>query len=369
MSNEEFQNYVALLGGLLRLAPAQREAIEDELRAHMEERFAALTARGIGPDRAISMALAEFGDAAALADQFSAVAKLRNRRWMMRFTMTVTVAAAALVFVVMSVWPDGSGTLTDTTARAQQIESVRPAEKAPPAKTEKPDPNAETLAKLDATISAQLPPETPLQNYLDYLAAAAKVQFHVDKRALSDSGVGDDNPITMDLKDVPAEMVLRLILRELDLAYFLDHGVVIVTTCEMAEANLDARVYRIDGLVGSPAASEGATDAPQPAGISGALLGEPAVDCEPAPTSFDDVDAIMELITSTIEPTSWEEVGGPACIAPYRGTLVIAQTYQVHQKVEKLLDDLREAINPDFPARPAGDKRGGTGRGQLSAGP
>ena len=67
MSPEEFQNYLGLLSRLLRLKSTERESIEEELRSHLEERLAALTAEGIEPARAISMALAEFGDAAALA--------------------------------------------------------------------------------------------------------------------------------------------------------------------------------------------------------------------------------------------------------------------------------------------------------------
>jgi hypothetical protein len=90
ISHGEFQNYVGLLGRLLRLRTAQRKAIEDELRAHMEERFAALSSQGIEPEQAISMALAEFGDAAVTnlrsvpAAEFTAISKLQKRRWMMR---------------------------------------------------------------------------------------------------------------------------------------------------------------------------------------------------------------------------------------------------------------------------------------------
>ena len=403
MSHEEFQNYVAFLGGLLRLGPAQREAVEDELRAHMEERFAALTARGIGPDRAISMALAEFGDAAALAAQFSAVAKLRRRRWMMRFTMTVTVAAVALVFFALSVWPDGSGRFVDTTAQAQQSEKSEQVEKAPPVETGKSDPNSQTMAKLDAPIDAEFA-DTPLKDVLSFLADKAAVQFHFDVRSLSDIGVSTDVPVTFSLKGVPAEMVLRLVLKPLGLTYILDNGVVIVTTEEEAgsESHLEARVYPIDDLVRMPAAPERAAPAPTfrkedsgnspkitPSGLSFDNVDTNTDPIAPIiePTSWDDVgrpgsiaphrgdmvlaqmgggnrrpagprddvDRIMDLIKSTIEPTTWDEVGGQGSIAPYRGTLVISQIWRVHKKVEKLLNDLREAINPDFPVRPTGE--------------
>ena len=108
MSPQEFENYLELLSRLLRLRAGQREAIEEELRAHMQERFAAFTSQGIGPERAVSMALAEFGDAAALAAEFTAVARLQRRRWMMRISMGLAAAALVLVAVVVSIWPDAS---------------------------------------------------------------------------------------------------------------------------------------------------------------------------------------------------------------------------------------------------------------------
>ncbi len=349
ISHREFQNYLGLLGRLLRLRAAQRSAIEEELRTHMEERFAALSSQGIEPEQAVSMALAEFGDAAALAAEFTAISRLQKRRWMMRFTIGSIAATILLTAVVVSVWPDGPGNLADPAAQAQQVE--RPA----PPKAEKPaakqDANAETQARLEkhvdavfqatATIEGVTDKETHLDDVLEYLAKAAGVQMYVDRRALEDLGVvAKEAQVTMNLKDVPAEMVLRLVLRQYGLAYMLDNGVVIVTTPEEVEQSLEIRVYAVGDLVqppSKPAAVEfdpGRPSYPGPAGAAiGAALG-----------ASSHVSELMDLITSTVEPTSWEEVGGPATIRDYRGALVIAQTYQGHRKVEKLLEGLREAI-------------------------
>ena len=93
MSPEEFQNYLGLLSRLLRLRAIEREEIAEELRCHLEERLAVLTAQGIEPTRAVSMALAEFGDAAALAAEFTAVSQIYKRRWIMRLTVGSIVAS------------------------------------------------------------------------------------------------------------------------------------------------------------------------------------------------------------------------------------------------------------------------------------
>ncbi|HZN36792.1 MAG TPA: permease prefix domain 1-containing protein, partial [Pirellulaceae bacterium] len=66
MSDREFNNYLTLLAGLLRLGEKQRQAIAEELRSHLEDRLEELLASGMTREEAIRRALAEFGDAAGL---------------------------------------------------------------------------------------------------------------------------------------------------------------------------------------------------------------------------------------------------------------------------------------------------------------
>ncbi|MBN2474528.1 MAG: hypothetical protein JXB62_07960 [Pirellulales bacterium] len=338
MSPHEFQNYLGLLSRLLRLRSAQREAVEDELRAHLEDRFAALTSRGIEPDRAISLALAEFGDAAALAAEFSAVSRIRRRRWMMRLSIVSMAASVLVAAVVASLWPDSSGPLADGVARAQQAEQPAAAEMPEMVRTAKTDANAETRQKLEKLATADFI-EYPLVDVLAHLTEVAGVQVYVDHRSLDEVGIQPDVPITMDLKDVPVEMLLRLILRQLDLTYMLDHGVVVVTTPEEVEQSLEIRVYRVDGLVeasGPQAALEAATESADP------YFGR---DMRPGHGGRPHgLDELISLITSTVVPESWEDVGGPATIKPFRDTLVVLQTQFGQHKVEKLLQHLREAV-------------------------
>jgi general secretion pathway protein D len=56
-----------------------------------------------------------------------------------------------------------------------------------------------------------------------------------------------------------------------------------------------------------------------------------------------DFDSLIELITSTVKPTTWDEVGGPGSIAPFETnlSLVISQTQEVHEEVADLLEQLR----------------------------
>ena len=56
-----------------------------------------------------------------------------------------------------------------------------------------------------------------------------------------------------------------------------------------------------------------------------------------------DFDSLIELITSTVKPTTWDAVGGPGSIAPFETnlSLVISQTQEVHEEVADLLEQLR----------------------------
>lgn len=55
--------------------------------------------------------------------------------------------------------------------------------------------------------------------------------------------------------------------------------------------------------------------------------------------------ALMNAISTTVQPDSWEELSGPGSMIPVfvSGSLVVRQTWNVHRKVLQLLRDLREA--------------------------
>ncbi|MHC2070275.1 type II secretion system protein GspD [Bremerella sp. T1] len=56
-----------------------------------------------------------------------------------------------------------------------------------------------------------------------------------------------------------------------------------------------------------------------------------------------DFDSLIELITTTVEPESWEELGGPGSVAPFATnlSLVVSQTQEVHDRLADLLAQLR----------------------------
>ncbi len=358
MSPQEFQNYLGLLSRFLRLRATERETIEEELRSHLEERLAALTAEGVEPARAVSLALAEFGDAAALAAEFTAVSRLYKRRWIMRLSIGSIAACIIIAAVLISYWPGGALHSPLDMAQAQQTDKAKQTQASTSA-AEKLDVNAQTQAKLEKMVDLEIV-ETPLARFTDHMAEITGTQFYLDKKVLSEAGVTPDTLITFKLKNVPAEMILRLVFRDLGLTYYLDNGVLIVTTPEEAETKLETRVYRVDDLVDSPLIAK----TQETANIFFAK--------KQNKVSY--IDRLIDLLISTVCPTTWDVIGGPGSISKYRGTLVISQTSQVHREIQKLLNDLRQSINKEIEdediTQPAsGDKKdGGRSGGRSGSG-
>jgi hypothetical protein len=53
-----------------------------------------------------------------------------------------------------------------------------------------------------------------------------------------------------------------------------------------------------------------------------------------------DMDQLIEAITGTVEPSTWDEVGGPGSIVPIGGALAVRQTPAIQAKVQEFLDAL-----------------------------
>ncbi|MCG8649178.1 MAG: hypothetical protein MI861_05060 [Pirellulales bacterium] len=195
------------------------------------------------------------------------------------------------------------------------------------------DAFAQRLKKnLDAAYSATSI-EVPLENVIRSIAREIDVPIMIDRRALEEIGLSADQPITLELEDVPLRSFLNLMLGELGLTYIAKDHVLSITTIESAERNLHNRIYWLEG--------------------TGVPVG--------------DFQGIMDTIQTSIAPDTWEALGGPSTIAVTtvgngnRPGLVISTTYTIHHEIESLLKTMRDAhygpdpvlVQPAGPAAPA----------------
>ena len=220
-------------------------------------------------------------------------------------------------------------------------------------------PHSEGRDKIEAALKEPTQLEfvkTPLTDVVDFLKEHHKIEIQLDKNALSDVGIGTDTPITKNLSGVSLKSALRLMLRELGLTYFVKDDVLLITTPEQAESTLETRVYPVGDLVIPPEANMAAPNGSQPG---------------PVPAGAQaDFDSLIDLITSTAKPTSWDEVGGPGSIKALSTnlTITVSQTQEVHEEIETLLQQLRQASResggPGLPMlRPRATSSGGRPNG------
>ena len=162
--------------------------------------------------------------------------------------------------------------------------------------------------------------ETPLATVIAVLERQLGIPMTLDRKALDDGGIASDNPITFQCRGLPARDILKNICRRLDLTWIADRRYVLITTPEKASSQLITRIYPVADLV-------------------------IVADSGDELTARFDYDSLMNLITTTIQPTTWDETGGPGSICPYfsSGSVALSQTRDVHEEVQKLLRALRAA--------------------------
>ena len=239
----------------------------------------------------------------------------------------------------------------------------------------------------------------PLSEVMETLANLTNVNLFLDPEGMAAEGVTSSEPVTINLtgKPISLKSALALILQPLHLSYVIQNEVLKITSEQMRESQVYQEVYYVADLVipipnfspnqsfGVPAAMSAqhgaygrgyvpglAQESPvTPVSYRGSegmpndssILGQVMAGGVPMPGQIGgsrgpvvmgsgglggaaqaDFDSLIQLITTTISPNSWEEVGGPGAIQDFEGTLslVVSQTQDVHDQIVDLLEQLRK---------------------------
>ncbi len=217
--------------------------------------------------------------------------------------------------------------------------------------------------------------EAPLRDVLDSLSQLLQINVVVRWEELQRAGVTRDKPVTVSLRNLRLDQALWVIMNEaagpdVRLAYRADADVLLISTADDLESHMVVRVYDVQDLLFRPLEEASMQVGREREVVTGttATVAEGAVAATPVvgrvrsgvgingpggfgPTSFgqgggdpdddDDVnqdpDVIMQqlinVITTTIEPESWDINGGRGAIRPFGGRLVVRNTYLVHQAI------------------------------------
>ena len=154
--------------------------------------------------------------------------------------------------------------------------------------------------------------ETPLRDVIAKIREAHSIPVELDQKALADAGFDLDTPITQCLSGISLRSALRLLLDNIGLTYLVKNEVLLITTREADVEHPTVRLY------------------PLPWGIA----------AQPKP----DVQALIDLLTSTLRSETWDCAGGYGSVRPVgecgETMLVISQSQEVHEEVESLLRGL-----------------------------
>jgi len=195
---------------------------------------------------------------------------------------------------------------------------------------------AAILAALDAEVTVSFD-ETPLTDVVAFIRDSNKINVAIDKVGLEDIGLSTDLPISITAKGITLRSFLALSLDQSELTWTIQDETLMVTTVEEADYNLVTRLYLVADLVEE--------------GESLLYNGGNA-----------DYDSLIEVLTSTLAPESWEDVGGPGSIRGAtmgdRRLLIVSQTYRNHESIAKLLDEIRAVEKTPGPAKPKLDATG-----------
>jgi type II secretory pathway component GspD/PulD (secretin) len=243
--------------------------------------------------------------------------------------------------------------------------------------------------KLTVPVSLSFS-NTPLEQVIEDIRGDQGINIFIDKPALAEKGITLDSPVTFHLDNIALKSGLKLLLSLVHLTYVVTDDVLKITTEDQARGKLEQKVYQVTDLViavenfgqvgATPEAQLGMVNVNQammnqtspmtamtgmqggqavgmPAGGSmananGGFAADPPGNVpmqvtKQRPQTHEDM--LIKLITSTIEPRSWAEQGGPGTIEfhPLTMALVINQTPDIQDQVQDLLNALRRLIDQE----------------------
>jgi hypothetical protein len=223
------------------------------------------------------------------------------------------------------------------------------------------DQAAQTSVALDRTLHSVNLTNMTLKDALEFVRDASGANVHVNWRAIEAAGVSPDAPVSLKLRDISAKRVLGSILLEAAggtaLTYYVEDGIVHVTTKELADNVMYTIVYPVQDIL-----VERLTYSPPPefnlyaeqsggsgsrrggggnsGGSSGSIF-DPQNRTQPQPVSTAPKNVmaqeLVELIVETVQPGQWRP-DGKSAIRFFQGNLVVTAPRSIHEAIGGPMD-------------------------------
>ena len=162
--------------------------------------------------------------------------------------------------------------------------------------------------------------KTPFSKVEQKLETLSGLNFFLHDSA-SDDDLADYNEISFELVDTPLDKALSLLLGTANATYVIDDGIIVLISLDEADDYkwLRLKMYDCRDLVKVLLAK----NRPDPNGDQ----------------------TLLDMVQSMVGPDTWEETGrGTGTVVLADGTLIVKQTEQIHQQIEKFLADLEASV-------------------------
>lgn len=262
--------------------------------------------------------------------------------------------------------------------RAKQRQSVNPG-------SSRSEADMEILRKLDMQISLPFDQPTPLDVVVDFIRSNTGINIMLDEAALSEMGVTSDMNIVTNLQNISLKNYLKHVLAPYNLTYIVEDEVLTITATNKRSSKTVVKYYPVaDLVIGVPdfnntvaplsmessysrayqqAANRGLHGSSSTiSGLNNTVFGGSSTLLSPNITaqiqasganapistgqggSMNDPTELISLITSVVDPESWETLQSEPQFFGLNNTLAIRQTEENHEEIRELLEKLR-ALN------------------------
>ncbi len=279
----------------------------------------------------------------------------------------------AVTCLTLTVWA------TDARAQSLQdrIDAVRE-QRQQAAQQTQPENTLEIPRKMSTIIDDVYFDHTPARDVFNWWSSVTGIPLVIDWNAMELEGIDPEQPITLDLKTVPARLLLDVLMSsaspEIELIYEATPWYVQVMTKRQANRHPVLRVYDVADMVmaipnfnNAPsfdltsALSNTNSGGGGGSGSSGSQLftDNDDEDEDDQPTKSESGQNLADTIRETIEPDIWQANGGQfSSVRYYDGRLIVNAPLYIHRQIGI----------PVVSARARYISKGTPGSGQSSAG-
>lgn len=215
------------------------------------------------------------------------------------------------------------------------------------------------LATLESTrIPAQFDGNR-LQDVLTFIGTVTNIDLDVDWESLSILGIDEDTEVDLNLREVPARVVIDRVLDKVSpdefsrASWAVDDGILIVSSDEALRRNTFIVIYDVNDLlydipdfVDVPALDlDQILNQSQQGGGGGggSIFQEEDVADATGLDREELVQRLIDIIQSNVDPDGWiDTAGDTGSITEINGNLIITNTARNHREIQGLLSQLRE---------------------------